>query len=148
MIESKGPTNTRIYDVAVYFRDKRLAKGSGHSIQEAEMNAALNALKASKGGNLDVIPVHNYTNPPFPSVPRTLSTFGGAEEGDRTQQDTEQQAMPQQLQQHHQQQHLLPFPFTLALFCRLPVVPINMTLSSNRSSPQQCLLPFSFTLVS
>ncbi|KPM02152.1 ribonuclease 3-like protein [Sarcoptes scabiei] len=49
VIESKGPTNTRIYEVAVYFRDDRLATGKGHSIQEAEMNAATNALIQSKG---------------------------------------------------------------------------------------------------
>ncbi len=49
VIESKGPTNTRIYVVAVYFRDRRLAVGKGHSIQEAEMNAATNALNSSKG---------------------------------------------------------------------------------------------------
>ncbi|KAJ6222600.1 hypothetical protein RDWZM_001145 [Blomia tropicalis] len=47
VIESKGPTNTRIYVVAVYFRDERLATGNGHSIQEAEMNAATNALTNS-----------------------------------------------------------------------------------------------------
>ncbi|OTF84035.1 ribonuclease 3-like protein [Euroglyphus maynei] len=45
VIDSKGPTNTRIYEVAVYFRDDRLATGKGHSIQEAEMNAATNALR-------------------------------------------------------------------------------------------------------
>ena len=49
VIDSKGPTNTRIYEVAVYFRDDRLATGKGHSIQEAEMNAATNALRLSKG---------------------------------------------------------------------------------------------------
>ncbi|KAH9424598.1 hypothetical protein DERP_013019 [Dermatophagoides pteronyssinus] len=48
VIDSKGPTNTRIYEVAVYFRDDRLATGKGHSIQEAEMNAATNALRLSK----------------------------------------------------------------------------------------------------
>nr|SZF06515.1 Ribonuclease 3 [Psoroptes ovis] len=48
VIDSKGPTNTRIYEVAVYFRDSRLATGKGHSIQEAEMNAATNALRLSK----------------------------------------------------------------------------------------------------
>lgn len=31
--ESIGPTNTRVYSVVVYFRDKRLAKAQGHSIQ-------------------------------------------------------------------------------------------------------------------
>merc|ERR1712106_973911 len=48
VIECKGPTNTRVYTVAVYFRNKRLAKASGHSIQTAEMNAAKEALCNSK----------------------------------------------------------------------------------------------------
>ncbi|XP_022323160.2 ribonuclease 3-like isoform X3 [Crassostrea virginica] len=43
-IESIGPTNTRRYTVAVYFRHERLATGVGHSIQQAEMSAATNAL--------------------------------------------------------------------------------------------------------
>lgn len=49
MIECKGPTNTRVYTVAVYFQGKRLAKASGHSIQEAEMNSAKEALEKSQG---------------------------------------------------------------------------------------------------
>ncbi|XP_076346956.1 ribonuclease 3 drosha [Tachypleus tridentatus] len=48
VVECKGPTNTRVYTVAVYFRGQRLATGTGHSIQQAEMAAAHNALKASK----------------------------------------------------------------------------------------------------
>ncbi|KAL7304048.1 hypothetical protein TKK_0003512 [Trichogramma kaykai] len=48
VIECKGPTNTRVYTVAVYFQGKRLAKASGHSIQEAEMNAAKEALERSQ----------------------------------------------------------------------------------------------------
>ncbi|XP_008547319.1 ribonuclease 3 [Microplitis demolitor] len=48
VIECKGPTNTRVYTVAVYFQSKRLAKASGHSIQEAEMNAAKEALEKSQ----------------------------------------------------------------------------------------------------
>ncbi len=48
VIECKGPTNTRIYSVAVYFRGVRLASASGHSIQQAEMNAAKEALEKSK----------------------------------------------------------------------------------------------------
>ncbi|KAK4310674.1 hypothetical protein Pmani_017774 [Petrolisthes manimaculis] len=48
VIECKGPTNTRVYTVAVYFRGRRLAKASGHSIQQAEMNAAGEALLNSK----------------------------------------------------------------------------------------------------
>nr|WDW26281.1 drosha [Amrasca biguttula biguttula] len=49
VIESKGPTNTRIYTVAVYFKGKRLAEAAGHSIQQAEMNAAKKALRLSQG---------------------------------------------------------------------------------------------------
>lgn len=48
VVESTGPTNTRTYKVAVYFRDKRLASSTGHSIQQAEMNAAKKALENSK----------------------------------------------------------------------------------------------------
>jgi ribonuclease-3 len=49
VIECKGPTNTRIYTVAVYFRGERLATATGHSIQMAEMNAAKTALQHSEG---------------------------------------------------------------------------------------------------
>lgn len=45
VIESKGPTNTRVYSVAVYFKGERLAKAEGPSIQMAEMNAAKLALE-------------------------------------------------------------------------------------------------------
>jgi hypothetical protein len=45
VIESIGPTNTRRYSVAVYFRGERLTSAEGHSIQEAEMNAAKTALE-------------------------------------------------------------------------------------------------------
>ncbi|XP_055639954.1 ribonuclease 3 [Toxorhynchites rutilus septentrionalis] len=48
VIECNGPTNTRVYTVAVYFRGKRLACSNGHSIQQAEMNAAKQALENSK----------------------------------------------------------------------------------------------------
>lgn len=48
VVESTGPTNTRIYKVAVYFRERRLASATGHSIQQAEMNAAKKALENSK----------------------------------------------------------------------------------------------------
>ncbi|XP_054713969.1 ribonuclease 3-like [Uloborus diversus] len=48
VIECMGPTNTRVYSVAVYFQGNRLAVGSGHSIQQAEMDAASNALQKSK----------------------------------------------------------------------------------------------------
>uniref|UniRef100_A0AAF5PTB3 Ribonuclease 3 n=1 Tax=Wuchereria bancrofti TaxID=6293 RepID=A0AAF5PTB3_WUCBA len=43
-IAVEGPTNTRIYKVAVYFRKKRLAVGCGHTMQLAQMRAAENAL--------------------------------------------------------------------------------------------------------
>ena len=52
MIEAFGPTNTRRYTVAVYFRQKRLATGEGHSIQQAEMAAATNALNERAGKRL------------------------------------------------------------------------------------------------
>ncbi|GLV45263.1 drosha [Carabus blaptoides fortunei] len=48
VIECKGPTNTRVYTVAVYFRGCRLAKATGHSIQQAEMNSAKKALEISQ----------------------------------------------------------------------------------------------------
>lgn len=47
VIECTGPTNTRVYKVAVYFRGKRLASSTGHSIQQAEMEAAKKALENS-----------------------------------------------------------------------------------------------------
>lgn len=45
VIEHVGPTNSRSYTVAVYFKNERLAKASGNSIQQAEMNAAKVALE-------------------------------------------------------------------------------------------------------
>jgi ribonuclease-3 len=45
VVDTIGPTNTRVYKVAVYFKDRRLATGEGPSIQDAEMAAATNALK-------------------------------------------------------------------------------------------------------
>lgn len=45
VIDTIGPTNTRVYNVAVYFKDRRLATGQGPSIQDAEMSAATNALE-------------------------------------------------------------------------------------------------------
>ncbi|XP_072938509.1 ribonuclease 3 [Epargyreus clarus] len=47
VIECLGPTNTRVYTVGVYFRGRRLAAARGHSIQEAEMNAAEQALNCA-----------------------------------------------------------------------------------------------------
>ncbi|XP_052750724.1 ribonuclease 3 [Galleria mellonella] len=47
VIKCLGPTNTRVYEVGVYFRGTRLASACGHSIQEAEMNAAEHALAAA-----------------------------------------------------------------------------------------------------
>ena len=38
VLESMGPTNTRVYRVAVYFKGKRLADSEGPSIQQAEMS--------------------------------------------------------------------------------------------------------------
>ncbi|KAL1375044.1 hypothetical protein pipiens_017733 [Culex pipiens pipiens] len=44
VIECYGPTSTRVYMMADYFRGKRLACSKGHSTQQAEMNAAKQAL--------------------------------------------------------------------------------------------------------
>jgi len=52
VLQSIGPTNTRRYHVAVYFRGERLATGIGHSIQQAEMNTAANALREKAGSYL------------------------------------------------------------------------------------------------
>lgn len=48
VIQCMGPTNTRLYTVAVYFKENRLAQATGHSIQQAEMNAAKKALQHSQ----------------------------------------------------------------------------------------------------
>ncbi|KAL1373501.1 hypothetical protein pipiens_018624 [Culex pipiens pipiens] len=48
VIECNGPTNTRVYTIAVYFRGKHLACSNGHNIQQAEINAAKQALENSK----------------------------------------------------------------------------------------------------
>ncbi|XP_039449550.2 ribonuclease 3-like, partial [Culex pipiens pallens] len=48
VIECNGPTSTRVYMMADYFRGKRLACSNGHSTQQAEMNAAKQALENSK----------------------------------------------------------------------------------------------------
>ena len=44
-----GPTNTRVYRVAVYFKNRRLADAEGPSIQQAEMRAAEAALNKCEG---------------------------------------------------------------------------------------------------
>lgn len=49
IVNTKGPTNTREYEVAVYFRDKRLACAFGGSVQIAQMNAAKAALDSCGG---------------------------------------------------------------------------------------------------
>ena len=49
VLQCTGPTNTRKYHVAVYFKGERLATGVGHSIQQGEMEAATNALKQNSG---------------------------------------------------------------------------------------------------
>ncbi|CAD6198909.1 unnamed protein product [Caenorhabditis auriculariae] len=47
-LKVEGPTNTRTYEVAVYFRNKRLAVGAGGNIHAAQMNAAEKALENMK----------------------------------------------------------------------------------------------------
>ena len=49
IINVTGPSNTRRYTVAVYFRGERLATGVNYGIQSAEMEAAAKALIDHKG---------------------------------------------------------------------------------------------------
>lgn len=49
VIGKSGPTHRRLFKVAVYFKDKRLAYGEGLSIQKAQFEAAQNALEENKG---------------------------------------------------------------------------------------------------
>ena len=65
MLESTGPTNTRKYTVAVYFRGERLDKGVGRTIQQAEMNAAANALEHKSGMSLTYLLSYLYS--PYPN---------------------------------------------------------------------------------
>ena len=48
-MKATGPSNTRRYTVAVYFRGERLASGCNYSIQGAEMEAAAAALSKHRG---------------------------------------------------------------------------------------------------
>lgn len=48
MIEETGPAHKRIFTMGVYYGDKLIANGSGPSKQEAELEAAKNALKKKK----------------------------------------------------------------------------------------------------
>jgi ribonuclease-3 len=45
VLEESGPAHKRIFKMGVYFGDKLIAAGTGASKQEAELEAAKNALK-------------------------------------------------------------------------------------------------------
>lgn len=45
IIKEEGPDHAKIYTTGVFLNNKLIAEGSGHSKQEAEKNAAANALK-------------------------------------------------------------------------------------------------------
>ncbi|MBN2197961.1 ribonuclease III [Candidatus Wolfebacteria bacterium] len=45
VLEEWGPDHKKIFKIGVYFEDKLIAKGEGYSKQEAEIEAASNALK-------------------------------------------------------------------------------------------------------
>jgi ribonuclease-3 len=47
-VDEVGPAHKRIFTMGVYYGDKLIAKGSGPSKQEAELEAAKNALKKGK----------------------------------------------------------------------------------------------------
>ncbi|MBI2075175.1 MAG: ribonuclease III [Candidatus Harrisonbacteria bacterium] len=44
VLEERGPDHARVFDVGVYFGDELIAKGSGKSKQDGEVEAARNAL--------------------------------------------------------------------------------------------------------
>lgn len=48
IIKEEGPDHVKIYTTGVFLNEKLLAEGTGHSKQEAEKNAAANALKVIK----------------------------------------------------------------------------------------------------
>ena len=48
VLEESGPAHKRIFKMGVYFGGKLIADGSGASKQEAEIEAAKNALKKTK----------------------------------------------------------------------------------------------------
>ncbi|KAK0420167.1 hypothetical protein QR680_014549 [Steinernema hermaphroditum] len=82
VIAIEGPTNTRLYRVGVYFRGKRLADGSGHTIHVAQMNAAENALKEHAIPPDDTDASEDYSDeeehappPPPPKLPKTPEEF-------------------------------------------------------------------------
>uniref|UniRef100_A0A8C4Q3C2 Ribonuclease 3 n=1 Tax=Eptatretus burgeri TaxID=7764 RepID=A0A8C4Q3C2_EPTBU len=45
ILQTQGPSHARLYTAAVYFKGERLGCGSGQSIQQAEMKAAVDALE-------------------------------------------------------------------------------------------------------
>jgi ribonuclease-3 len=48
VLEETGPAHKRVFKMGVYFGEKLIANGSGASKQEAELEAAKNALKKTK----------------------------------------------------------------------------------------------------
>lgn len=48
VLEETGPAHKRIFKMGVYFGEKLIAQGDGSSKQEAELDAAKNALKRYK----------------------------------------------------------------------------------------------------
>ncbi len=48
MLDEVGPAHKRMFTMGVYYGDKLIANGSGPSKQEAELEAAKNALKKHK----------------------------------------------------------------------------------------------------
>lgn len=47
-LSQEGPDHDRVFTIGVYLKDKKVAEGSGRSKQEAEQDAAINALKAKE----------------------------------------------------------------------------------------------------
>ncbi|KRZ06598.1 Ribonuclease 3 [Trichinella zimbabwensis] len=74
----EGPTNTRVYRVAVYFRSERLATGEGHSVKQAEMNAAKNALRAYRALFPQIFRNHNNTTTTAPHPASSSTSYSSS----------------------------------------------------------------------
>lgn len=92
VIECSGPTNTRVYTVAVYFRGTRLAAATGHSIQQAEMNAAKQGLEKSQ----DLFPQLDHQKRVIAQSIKRQRNKNGEPIDDRTNLQIEQQIMEEQ----------------------------------------------------
>ena len=45
LVSQEGPDHDRVFTVGIYLKDEKIAEGKGRSKQEAEQDAALNAIE-------------------------------------------------------------------------------------------------------